>query len=591
MALNINLFKFQRLGLTMADMEEVVPEEQINFLKLGTNGIFVSMFIFFFGEELAGLGFACCFSSVILLMVGGFQSANKSITQYSTSMLQSVEQKDIPNEIPVDLSGEVLENTTLNPEQFLTPEILSHFENKGTIENLSTEDLRLVAQASGISKVEARNSNRETIMSQLQNSETARKTLDASLIALGVGGAIGAAGILNLTRKELAKKALNEVKLRIESSDDFIQWIQSAGLDIDQTLDLLDPDNSNTITPIELAGFVHRYSGVVMPSWMAQQIIKSLSPTGQDEVPIDVMRKLLEDAGIEKIAEENIDDSAQSDLDAIKLGDKLEAVVKDNPSIVAVATVTAINGREISVHFDGWNKDHDYTASLDSGMLMPSGTQASLGKELHPPYQHEGEFDWQDYLNSTGSRAAPAAAFGLQKITEDDDFEERLFNEVEEIEQQRNDSTEEVESDVSEKVEIDSEPIDDDEDNHYDEDEVRYSQEIETKVEFLIQDLQNARLRSEREQIISDFGDVHQMLICLQSKENTLMAEGDYKGGITAKAIIDGGPFEGLFVFPIQSNEILDSRKINSYLRIKCKIIDFRRALALPVFQVFKKED
>ena len=46
MALNINLFKFQRLALTMADMEEVVPEEQINFLKLGTNGIFVSMFIF-----------------------------------------------------------------------------------------------------------------------------------------------------------------------------------------------------------------------------------------------------------------------------------------------------------------------------------------------------------------------------------------------------------------------------------------------------------------------------------------------------------------------------------------------------------------
>ena len=89
------------------------------------------------------------------------------------------------------------------------------------------------------------------------------------------------------------------------------------------------------------------------------------------------------------------------------------------------------------------------------------------------------------------------------------------------------------------------------------------------KLNFLIQDLQNARPRSEREQIISDFGDVHQMLICLQSKENTLMAEGDYKGGITAKAIIDGGLFEGLFVFPIQSNEILDSRKINSYLRIK----------------------
>ena len=69
-------------------------------------------------------------------------------------------------------------------------------------------------------------------------------------------------------------------------------------------------------------------------------------------------------------------------MDAIKLGDKLEAVVKDNPNIVAVATVIVINGREISVHFDGWNKDHDYTASLDSGMLMPSGTQASLGKNF-----------------------------------------------------------------------------------------------------------------------------------------------------------------------------------------------------------------
>ena len=227
---------------------------------------------------------------------------------------------------------------------------------------------------------------------------------------------------------------------------------------------------------------------------------------------------------------------------------------------------------------------------------MPSGTQASLGKELHPPYQHEGEFNWEDYLNSTGSRAAPAAAFGLQEITEDDDFEERLFSEVEEIEQQRNDPTEEIEPDVSENAKMDSEPIDDDyeeedDDDDDDDDDDRYSQEIETKVEFLIQDLQNARLRSEREQIISDFGDVHQMLICLQSKENTLMAEGDYKGGITAKAIIDGGPFEGLFVFPVQSNEILDSRNINSYLRIKCKIIDFRGALTLPVFQVFKKED
>jgi len=380
--------------------------------------------------------------------------------------------------------------------------------------------------------------------------------------------------------------------LRIESSDDFIQWIQSAGLDIDQTLDLLDPDNSNTITPIELAGFVHRYSGVVMPSWMAQQITKSLSPTGKDEIPIEVMRSLLEDAGIENIAEEkNIDDSEKNDSDVIKVGDKLEAVVKDNPGIVAVATVTAINGREVSVHFDGWNKDHDYSASLDSGMLMPCGTQTSIGKELHPPYQHEGEFDWGDYLNSTGSRAAPAAAFESQEKNEDD-FEERLFNEVEEIEQERNDAIEETESDVSENAEMDSELIDgDDDEDDDDDDDDHPSPEIETKVEFLIEKLQNARLRSEREKIISDFGDVHQMLICLQSKEKTLMADGDYKGGITAKAIIEGGPFEGLFVFPIQSNETLDSRKINTYLRIKCKIIDFRRALDLPVFQVLNEID
>ncbi len=570
----------------MSDEEEVVQEEQINFLKLGTNGIFVSMFIFFFGEELAGLGFACCVSSIVLLIAGASQSANKAVNRYSTSMLQSVEQKDASNELPINMLENGLENTTLNPEQFLTPEILGHFENKGTIENLSTEDLRLVAQASGISKIEAEDSNRETIMSQLQNSETARKTLDASLIALGVGGAIGAAGILNLTRKELAKKALDEVKLRIESSDDFIQWIQAAGLDIDQTLDLLDPDNSNTITPIELAGFVHRYSGVVMPSWMAQQITKSLSPTGKDEIPIEVMRSLLEDAGIENTAEEkNIDDSEKNDSDVIKVGDKLEAVVKDNPGIVAVATVTAINGQEISIHFDGWNKDHDYSVSLDSGMVMPCGTQTSIGKELHPPYQYEGEFDWDDYLNSTGSRAAPAAAFELQEKTEDD-FEERLFNEVEEIEQERNDAIEETKSDVIENAEMDSEPIDGDDD-----DDGHLSPEIETKVEFLIEKLQNARLRSEHEKIISEFGDVHQISICLQSKEKTLMADGDYKGGITAKAIIDGGPFEGLFVFPIQFNEILDSLKINTYLRIKCKIIDFRRALVLPVFQALNEID
>ena len=153
----------------MSDEEEVVQEEQINFLKLGTNGIFVSMFIFFFGEELAGLGFACCISSIVLLIAGASQSANKAVNRYSTSMLQSVEQKDASNELPINMLENGLENKTLNPEQFLTPEILGHFENKGTIENLSTEDLRLVAQASGISKIEAEDSNRETIMSQLQN--------------------------------------------------------------------------------------------------------------------------------------------------------------------------------------------------------------------------------------------------------------------------------------------------------------------------------------------------------------------------------------------------------------------------------------
>ncbi|XP_078275308.1 lethal(3)malignant brain tumor-like protein 1 isoform X2 [Rhinoraja longicauda] len=96
-----------------------------------------------------------------------------------------------------------------------------------------------------------------------------------------------------------------------------------------------------------------------------------------------------------------------------RVGMKLEAVDRMNPSLICVATVTDIVDSRFLVHFDNWDDTYDYWCDASSPYIHPVGWCQQHGKPLTPPqgYVQPEQFSWDRYLEETGSSAVPARAF------------------------------------------------------------------------------------------------------------------------------------------------------------------------------------
>ena len=75
----------------------------------------------------------------------------------------------------------------------------------------------------------------------------------------------------------------------------------------------------------------------------------------------------------------------ESSLGGFKVGMKLEAKDRLNPTMIAVATVDAIKDGQLLIHFDGWTTKYDYWCKPDCGDIHPKGWCASNLIVLHPP--------------------------------------------------------------------------------------------------------------------------------------------------------------------------------------------------------------
>ncbi|XP_039257464.2 lethal(3)malignant brain tumor-like protein 4 [Styela clava] len=97
-----------------------------------------------------------------------------------------------------------------------------------------------------------------------------------------------------------------------------------------------------------------------------------------------------------------------------EIGQKMEAIDKQNPELTCVATVTDAIGELILIHFDGWNNNFDYWCDSTSNYIHPIGWCAKVGKTLQVPQDFERSgvpFSWEEYLKQTDSKAAPEKTF------------------------------------------------------------------------------------------------------------------------------------------------------------------------------------
>ncbi|XP_042295680.1 lethal(3)malignant brain tumor-like protein 4 isoform X2 [Sceloporus undulatus] len=99
-----------------------------------------------------------------------------------------------------------------------------------------------------------------------------------------------------------------------------------------------------------------------------------------------------------------------------RVGMKLEAVDKKNPSLMCVATIADMLDNRLLVHFDNWGESYDYWCDASSPYIRPVGYCQETGTPLTTPAEYKDfkTFSWEKYLEETGSQAAPARAFKLR---------------------------------------------------------------------------------------------------------------------------------------------------------------------------------
>lgn len=72
-------------------------------------------------------------------------------------------------------------------------------------------------------------------------------------------------------------------------------------------------------------------------------------------------------------------------INNFRVGMKLEAKDRLNPSLVCVATITDIRNGQLLIHFDGWTNRYDYWCRPDTTDIHPVGWCKRHGKELQKP--------------------------------------------------------------------------------------------------------------------------------------------------------------------------------------------------------------
>ncbi|XP_067867686.1 lethal(3)malignant brain tumor-like protein 4 isoform X3 [Heterodontus francisci] len=96
-----------------------------------------------------------------------------------------------------------------------------------------------------------------------------------------------------------------------------------------------------------------------------------------------------------------------------RVGMKLEAVDKKNPSLTCVATIADMVDNRLLIHFDNWDDSYDYWCDASSPYIRPVGSCQTSGLPLTTPpeYKDTKDFSWEKYLEDSGAQAAPARAF------------------------------------------------------------------------------------------------------------------------------------------------------------------------------------
>ena len=197
-------------------------------------------------------------------------------------------------------------------------------------------------------------------------------------------------------------------------------------------LEAVDPQNPSVISLVSITsirghrlhlhfeGFPPSYdfwtnadSHLIFPCGFCNKTGRSLSlPYGYDKENFNVNAYARQNKL--KIAPSSVfAEKLYSNATGFEVGDRFEAVDRQNPELTCVAAVSDVIGLYVLVHFDGWEHSFDYWTLCTSNYIYPVGWCSENQKKLSPPpdFEKDCEFNWNKYLKSKNAKAADRSRF------------------------------------------------------------------------------------------------------------------------------------------------------------------------------------
>ncbi len=153
---------------------------------------------------------------------------------------------------------------------------------------------------------------------------------------------------------------------------------------------------------------------------------------------------------------------------------------------------------------------------------------------------------------------------GIPLTKVEETLEEEIDATLEEISEPETIPEEVVEESIDEKIHEEVEENDEEEspEQHIEGtefEEVELTEGIDTRLEEVLVQLEEARLTSERNIIIEAHGFNHRVTIRIQRVDKTILGDPEYRGGLTFTGELDGGPYDALLEMPVAMTEQLSS--------------------------------
>ena len=531
-----------------------------------------------------GLGVSCCLFGIFGLVASAITASANTATGGGKMTLQ--QGKDGQWEWVADSGDSQGQSVQAGAAQYNDPDtqiltrVISEVRDGSRLEDLEVGELETLGNAYGI-----HGGSKQQKIDALRNSDLASKALKLS--ALGAAGGLGVVGASKIVKKgreraieraeelreqgrEKLQENIDKGRYKIDSSlptnadgetateaahnvilDQLRNQIKQRNLTPEMLLEIGDTNKDGKLTPDEISVVMSKITGIAIPVFIVKDSIKNFDLNSDGELDQSELQQLWNHLGFETEEEEVEDDLAE-----------IDAVMEEIESDEDVFTGEIYSGPQQVIQISDGNMKE---IQLD-GKFLVNGNVSGIGQWISDTrftvkVEDWGGIWWVGQMADGGMLTITVDSANETLDTNPNHFEAYISQ----------DSEENMEMEISQE--------------RQDIGETKLTDGIDTEFEEFIVRLEQARLSSERREIMKQQVSEYLVTIRITKMERTLIGDPKYRGGKSVHGLLDGGPYSGLVKIPVEFDEQIAQFKEGDEIRVSAKLVDFSTSLKRSVLE------